>query len=736
MQKKSAILIMSIALVSCGQQSAEEDQATQTLEPAAEVTDTQTAPIEKFEYPETNTVDQVDDFHGTEVADPYRWLEEDVRESEQVADWVEAQNEVTFAYLESIEERPVIRERLAELWDYEKYGTPYYKGGRIFYDRNDGLQNQDVLYMQESLDSEPQLVVDPNQWSEDGTVALASAVASPNGKYLAMAIQDGGSDWRTIKVLDIESGEELEDRVEWMKFSPISWAADSSGFYYSRYPEPQEGEEFQSLNHDHEVFFHTVGTSQEEDRLVFETPDHPDWGFAPAVSDDGRYLVITIWKGTDDRYQVAYQDLQQADSEPVMLIEGFDYAYEFIDNVDTRFYFRTTNDAQKGRVVSIDITDPEAGWTEVIPEAESVLTDVGRIGDFLVGDYLKDARSEVIVFDLEGNQVRTVDLPGVGTAGGFYGDAGSSKTFYSYSSFNAPPTIYAYDVASGESTLFKQADVDFDPNDYEVKQTFYESKDGTQIPIFIAHKKGIERNGENPTLLYGYGGFNISLTPSFSITRLAWMEMGGVYAVANIRGGGEYGEEWHKAGTKLQKQNVFDDFIAAGEYLVAENYTNPDKLAVFGGSNGGLLVGAVVNQRPDLFGAAIPAVGVMDMLRFHQFTAGRFWVDDYGSAENPEEFKALYAYSPYHNVQEGAEYPAVMVTTADTDDRVVPGHSFKYAAMLQAKDTGPAPTLIRIETRAGHGAGTPTEKIIDDYADRWAFLVETLGMTLPEGYGE
>ena len=739
--KRAAVAALAAILAGCVEQADQVEDpptATDTTVSIAIEGDTVTGEqphVQTFEYPLTEKVEQVDVYHGTEVPDPYRWLEEDVRESPRVADWVEAQNQVTFSYLESIPEREAIENRLKTLWDYEKFGIPENAGDRIFYTRNDGLQNQNVVYMQDSLDGEPRLVVDPNTWSADGTVALADFEISPDARYAAMAIQDGGSDWRTIHVLDLDTLEQLDDEVQWMKFSPISWARDGSGFYYARYPEPQEGAEFQSLNHNHQVYFHRGGTGQGADRLVYANADHPEWGYAPQVTDDGRYLVITIWKGTDSRYQVAYLDLAEPNAEPVMLIEGFDHDYTFAGNVGSKFYFRTNKDAPRGRLVMMDIADPEAGLTEVVPQRDAVLEGVSHVGGHFVAGYLKDARSEILVFDENGRQVREVELPGIGSADGFGGKAGDPQTFYSFSSYNAPPTIYAYDVASGDTTLFKQAEVDFDPENYVVEQVFYQSKDGTRVPMFIAYRKGLDKDGDNPTLLYGYGGFNISLTPSFKVTALAWMEMGGIYAEANLRGGGEYGEEWHQAGTKLNKQNVFDDFIAAAEYLIENRYTRPEKLSVFGGSNGGLLVGAVINQRPELFGAAIPAVGVMDMLRFHQFTAGRFWVDDYGSAENPEEFKALRAYSPYHNLEPGTDYPAVLVTTADTDDRVVPGHSFKYAAALQAAHAGEDPVLIRIETRAGHGAGKPTDKIIEEYADRWAFLVDNLDVQLPEGYG-
>ena len=686
----------------------------------------------QWTYPETAKGDQVDNYHGSEVADPYRWLEADVRESEAVAQWVKEQNEVTFAYLDALPERAAIAGRMRELWDYERYSVPVRKGGRYFYAYNDGLQNQNVIYTQTDLDAEPELLIDPNGWSADGTVALASYYPSPDGRHVAYLVQDGGSDWRVARVLDVARGETLDDRLEWLKFTGLAWAHDGSGFYYSRYPATAEEDKFQSLNKNMSVYFHRLGAAQDEDELIYARPDHPEWGPMADVTEDGRHLVITIMVGTDARYSIVHQDLGDPDSEPVMLIEGFDYDYSLVGSVGDELYFRTNNGAPRNRVIAIDVGRPaEEHWREVIPESADVLDQVGLVGGRLVAGYMRDARSVVKIFDLEGKETGSVPLPGIGTAEGFGGSADSPETFFSYASFNTPAIINRLDVQSGEVEVFKAPDIAFDPEDYVVEQVFYESKDGTRVPMFISHHKDVEPNGARPTLLYGYGGFNISLQPSFSTTRLAWMEMGGVYAVANLRGGGEYGRAWHKAGTKLNKQNVFDDFIAAGEYLVEQGWTKPEKLAIFGGSNGGLLVGAVLNQRPDLFGAAIAAVGVMDMLRFHKFTAGRFWTDDYGSADDPQEFAALYAYSPYHNVQPGADYPAVMVTTADTDDRVVPGHSFKYAAALQAAQGGDAPILIRIETRAGHGAGVPTEKVIADYADRWAFLARNLDMNLP-----
>lgn len=691
---------------------------------------------EVIEYPVTAKVDHVDIYYGVEVVDRYRWLEDDVRESDDVKNWVDAQNEVTFAYLGSIPERESIEKRLTQLWDFERFSLPVKEGGRYYYSYNDGLQNQDAVYVQASLDAEARLLIDPNTWSEDGTVALASYFPSPDGKHMAYLVQDGGSDWRTARIVEVDSGAVLGDELDWLKFTALSWSHDGSAFYYSRYPETRDEEKFQSLNMNQAVYRHRLGTSQDEDTLVYTQTANPDWGYSAEVTDDGAHLIITVWKGTDDRYQIVRQDLTNPDARPETLIDGFDHDYSLVGNIGDELYFRTNKDAPRNRLIAIDVTNPEPeNWREIIPQVTDVLDGVSLIGGMIIADYMQDAQTVVRVFDLEGNQTGTVDLPGIGTAAGFNGKIDDTETFFTYTSYNSPTTVNRLDVETGAVTVFRKPDVNFNSDDYVVKQVFYRSKDGTRVPMFISHRKDIVPAGKTPTMLYGYGGFNISQTPSFSITRLAWMEMGGIYAVANLRGGGEYGEEWHQAGTKLQKQNVFDDFIAAAEYLIAENYTNASKLAIFGGSNGGLLVGAVTNQRPDLFAAAIPAVGVMDMLRFHQFTAGRFWVDDYGSSEDPEQFKALYAYSPYHNVKPGANYPAVLVTTADTDDRVVPGHSFKYAAAMQIAQNGEAPVLIRIETRAGHGSGVPTEKIIEDYADRWAFLVRNLGMKLPEGYG-
>jgi len=681
----------------------------------------------RMKYPETKKVDHVDDHHGTKVPDPYRWLEDDVRQSKQVAAWVEAQNKLTFSFLESIPQREAIKKRLTELWNYEKYGVPFKVAGRYYYFKNDGLQNQSVMYTLETLASEPRVLIDPNTWSKDGTVALASTSFSEDGKYLAYSVAEAGSDWNIWRVMEAETGRLLTDELKWVKFSGVSWTKDSRGFFYSRYDEPKEGAAFQSLNKNQQVFYHRVGSPQSDDVLVYKRPDQPDWGFQTTVSEDGRYLIITTWKGTDDKYRVVYKDLLEPYGMPIDLIDNFDHEYTFIGNEGPVFFFQTELEAPRKRVIAIDIRKPHL-LKELIPEAKETLVGVNILANQFVATYLKDAKTQVKLFSLDGRFVREVEFPGIGSAGGFGGKREDTETFYSFSSFNMPTSLFRYDLLTGKSELFRQAKVKFSPDDYEVSQVFYKSKDGTRVPMFLSHKKGLKRDGSNPTLLYGYGGFAISQTPSFSVSRLAWMEMGGVLAVANLRGGGEYGEEWHQGGTKLNKQNVFDDFIAAAEWLIENKYTSSPKLAIQGGSNGGLLVGACMAQRPELFGACLPAVGVMDMLRFHKFTAGRFWVDDYGSADDAEQFKAIFAYSPYQNLKPGKKYPATLVTTADTDDRVVPGHSFKFAAALQAAQTGDSPTLIRIETRAGHGAGKPTSKIIEEVSDQWAFLVKTLGM--------
>ncbi len=682
---------------------------------------------EKLKYPDTKKVDQVDDLHGVKVQDPYRWLEDDVRQSKEVAEWVAAENAITSAYLAAIPQRDAIKKRLTELWNYEKFGAPFKAGGRYFYFKNDGLQNQSVLYKLESLNADPVVLIDPNKWSKDGTVALGSTSFSDDGRFAAYSVAEAGSDWNTWRILEVETGRQLADELKWVKFSGASWTPDSKGFFYSRYDEPPEGAAFQKTNLNQQVFYHRIGSSQSDDVLVYKRPDEPTWGFGTRVTEDGRYLVIEIWKGTDHKYRVLYKDLAEPYGMPINLIDNFDQEYSFIGNEGTTFFFLTDLDAPRKRIVAIDIRKPRE-IREIVPQSTETLTGVDIVANMFVATYLKDAKTQVKMYSLDGGFVREVEFPGIGSAAGFGGKRTETETFYSFSSFATPPTIFRYDLLTGTSKKLRQAQVKFNPDDYTVEQVFYPSKDGTKVPMFVTHKKGIKLDGTNPTLLYGYGGFSISLTPSFSIARIGWLEMGGICAMPNLRGGGEYGEDWHRQGTKLRKQNVFDDFIGAAEWLIEHKYTSRSKLAIQGGSNGGLLVGACMTQRPDLYGACLPAVGVMDMLRFQKFTAGRFWVDDYGSADNADEFKSLFAYSPYHNLKPGTKYPATMVTTADTDDRVVPGHSFKFAARLQACQSGDAPTLIRIETRAGHGAGKPTDKLIEEVADQWAFLVKNLGM--------
>jgi prolyl oligopeptidase len=680
-------------------------------------------------YPQAAKVEHVDDYHGTLVADPYRWLEDP--DSEATKAWVEAENQITFAYLEAIPARERIKVRLTQLWDYEKYGVPFKKGERYFYFKNDGLQNQSVFYTLTTLEGEPTVLLDPNTLSEDGTVALAGLSISEDGKFLAYSLSSSGSDWQEWKVRDVESGQDLVDHLKWVKFSGASWTQDSQGFFYSRYDEPNDTTKLQEANYFQKLFYHQLGTPQSEDVLVYERPDEKEWGFDGSVTEDGTYLIISVWKGTDSKNLVFYKDLSTADAPVIELINIFEANYRFIEHEGALFWFQTDLEAPRGRVIAIDISQPDReNWKEVIPQAPETLGGVGVLNHQFVASYLKDAHTQVKIFSLEGSLVREVALPGLGSAGGFSGKREDTETFYSFTGFTTPNTIYRYDMVHDQSTIFRQPKVYFNPEDYETKQVFYESKDGTKIPMFIIHKKGLKLDGHNPTYLYGYGGFNASLTPGFSVSNLVWMEMGGVYALPNLRGGGEYGEDWHQAGIKLKKQNVFDDFIAAAEWLIAHQYTSPAKLSIGGGSNGGLLVGACMTQRPDLFGAALPAVGVMDMLRFQKFTIGWAWVADYGSSDNPEEFQALYAYSPLHNLKPGTAYPATLITTADHDDRVVPAHSFKFAAALQENHKGAAPVLIRIETKAGHGAGKPTTKVIEEAADRWAFLVRTLEMAV------
>lgn len=674
-------------------------------------------------YPPSRQTVQIDDYHGTLVADPFRWLED--LDSPETKTWVEAQNQVTFSYLEQIPARKAIKERLTKLWNYERYSAPFKEGDRYFFFKNDGLQNQSVLYTLKSLDGTPKILIDPNKLSEDGTVALAGIAISDDGRLMAYGLSQAGSDWVEWRVRDIESGVDLPEHLKWVKFSGASWTKDSLGFYYSGYDAPQ-GDALAEVNYYQKLYYHQVGTPQSQDRLVYDRPEQKEWGFAAGVTEDGNYLIISVWKGTDSKNLVFYQDLTQPQSPVVELIDTFNASYSFLGNEGSIFWFRTDHDAPRGRVVAIDSTQPET-WQEIIPQAPETLENISLLNNQFVANYLKDAHTVIKIFTLEGSFVREVELPGIGSAGGFGGKRYDKETFYTFTSFTSPNTIYHYNLETGESSFYRRSQVDFLAEDYETQQVFYASKDGTAVPMFITHKKGLVLDGNNPTLLYAYGGFNASLSPYFSVSNLVWMEMGGVYVVPNLRGGGEYGEEWHEAGMKLNKQNVFDDFIAAAEWLIAKKYTSSHKLAISGASNGGLLVGACMTQRPDLFGAALPAVGVMDMLRFHKFTIGWAWCSEYGSPDNPEEFAAIYAYSPLHNLKTGTTYPPTLITTADHDDRVVPSHSFKFAAALQAAHTGDNPVLIRIETKAGHGAGKPISKMIAEIADEWGFLIHVLG---------
>lgn len=682
-----------------------------------------------FRYPATHHSDQVDTYHDVTVADPYRWLEDP--DSPETRTWIEAENKITFDYLEQLPARQTIQQRLQQLWNYERYGNPFKVCDRYFYFRNSGLQNQSVLYTLPDLEAEPRVLLDPNTWSDDGTIALSGLAISEDGQWLAYGLSSSGSDWKEWKVRNIETGEDLDDHLKWVKFSGAAWTLDHKGFFYSRYDEPNEATQYEDINYYQKLYYHRLGIPQSDDQLVYERPDQKNWMFNADVTEDGDYLIIYVSQGTDPRNLIFYKNLSQPDAEIVELIPEFEANFSMIDNDGSLFWFSTDLDAPKGRVIGIDVTRPEReNWIELIPESEDTLEGVSVLNNQFIVFYLKDAYTQIKVFELDGTFVRDFPLPGIGSVGGFSGKRHDTETFYSFTGFTTPTTIYRYDFTTDTSTVFRQPQIDFDPDAFETQQVFYTSKDGTRVPMFITHRKGLELNGKNPTYLYGYGGFNVSLSPTFSVSNLVWLEMGGVYAVPNLRGGGEYGEEWHQAGTKLNKQNVFDDFISAAEWLINEGYTCPEKLAIGGGSNGGLLVGACMTQRPDLFAAALPAVGVLDMLRFHKFTIGWAWTSDYGSPDDPEEFKALYAYSPLHNLKPDTEYPATLITTADHDDRVVPAHSFKFAAALQAAHAGKNPVLIRIETKAGHGAGKPTAKMIEEVSDRWAFVADNLKMSV------
>jgi prolyl oligopeptidase len=729
------------------------DATTPPTAPSKTTTPTNTLPATphaKMPYPDTPRGDQVDTYHGHEVADPYRWLEDS--ESQATRRWVEAQNDVARAYLDAVPYRDWIARRLTELNDYPRQGIPSVKGVRYFFSKNSGLQNQSVLYTAESLDDEPRVLLDPNAFSDDGTVALSGIKASDDGRLLAYGVSEAGSDWQTWRFRDVESGDDLDDALRWVKFSDVAWLPNASGFYYSRYDKPTGESELQAANYFQKLYLHRIGTPQSDDLLVFKNPDEKEWGFSPKVSDDGRFLVINVWRGSDRKNAILYQrlDVSGADAagaevpnaEVLTLTDTFDAEYAFVGNDGDTFWLRTDWQADNGQLIAVDLahTEPENRRT-VIAESSDAVEGIELVGGRFFTHYLHDAHSAVRMFDTSGGSLGEVELPGMGTASGFGGRSDDSETFYAFESFTTPPVILRYDVAAEVSSVIYRADVTFDSDVYETSQVKVKSADGTEVPVFVTMRKGTEPDGQQPTLLYGYGGFNVALTPTFSSRNALWLEMGGVYAMANLRGGGEYGRQWHEAGKLLNKQRVFNDFIATAEWLT-DSYSSPARLAINGGSNGGLLVGTCLTQRPELFGAAVPVVGVMDMLRFHRFTIGWAWVPEYGSSDDAEQFEVLYRYSPLHNIADNVLYPPTMVLTGDHDDRVVPGHSLKFAAEMQAaqakyleshevsEDNVP-PILLRVDIRAGHGAGKPTSKRIDEAADVLAFLALELDMPMP-----
>ena len=710
----AAIMLTPIASLASAESPATTDAATNLI------------------YPTTKTVNVVDEQFGVKVADPYRWLEDDVRVNADVADWVKSQNAITDAYLETLPGKKVLAERMKKLYDYERFGLPEKAGGNYFFTKNNGLQNQSVLYVREGLTGADRVLIDPNIWAKDGATALDSWVPSKNGKLLAYSIQDGGSDWRSIKVLDTSTGKILSDEIKWAKFTNISWVGND-GFLYSRFAEPKEGAAFQQLNYNQTVYYHKIGTPQAQDRAVYATPDNPEYGHSAQVTHDGKWAVITTSSGTDEKYELHVMALGKKPKwKALPLVTGLEHDWSLIEGMGNTLWFTTNKDAPKLKVVTVNLGTKTPVFTNVVPEREETLSRTQIVGDRLILSYIKDAKSMALMTDLGGKPVQEIKLNAIGTASGFSGTPGDPETFYGFSSFNQPGAVYRFNSKTGASTVFAQPELSFDPQDYSVAQVFYPSKDGTKIPMFVVHRKDLDLSKGAPTLLYAYGGFNISQTPTYSPTRMAWLQSGGVFALANIRGGGEYGKPWHDAGRLMNKQNVFDDFAGAAEYLIASGISAKGKIAIEGRSNGGLLIGASLNQRPDLFAAGHAAVGVMDMVRFDRFTAGRYWVDDYGYPSKEADFKMQMTYSPYHNIKSGVEYPAVIVSTADTDDRVVPGHSFKYISALQAAETGSKPKIIRIESRAGHGSGKPTDKVIDEYSDIYAFLAKWTGLKLIE----
>lgn len=673
--------------------------------------------------------DFTETIHGVKVADPYRWMED--IDSVQTRSWIEAQRQKTDAYMSTVPNRQAVRQYLEKLQNYPRFGAPTYEAGKYFYYYNSGLQNQSVLYMSESADKLGEPILDPNTFSKEGVSALTDAVPSPDGKFLAFAIAKSGSDWNQIQVLDLTTGQIISDMVKWVKFSTIVWDGASSGFYYSRYPEPaQDSNALAGENKYHSLYFHKVGQTQAQDQLIYGNPQNPDISVYGNASEDHKWLCIEVSHSQNDNVAILAKDMTDPNSHFITLPNAFQAKFSIIGIKDDTLYAFTDMKASNGRIVSVKLTNNviDAPWKEVIPQTKESISSVSFVGGHIFVNYLHDASSRVSEYNLDGQFIREVKLPGIGSVSSFHGKQNSPKAYYSYTSFNTPAVIYAYDIASGKSSVWHQPKLSFNPNDFVTKQVFVKSTDGAKVPLFITHRKDVKINGDVPTLLYGYGGFAIDMTPGFSTRTMTWMQMGGIYAQASLRGGNEYGESWHIAGTKTQKQHTFDDFINCAQWLIDNKYTNSERLAINGGSNGGLLVGACLNQRPDLFGAAVPQVGVMDMLRFHKFTIGRYWTGDYGDVNKLKEFEALYKISPYHNVKEGATYPATLVTTGDHDDRVYPAHSFKYAAALQHAQAGPAPILIRIDSKAGHGAGKPISKRLDESADILSFIAQALGM--------
>jgi prolyl oligopeptidase len=683
-------------------------------------------PGKPFTYPPTPTVDVVDDYHGTPVADPYRWLEDD--DAPETVAWITAQNELTRAFLDAIPARERLKARLTALWDYPKYGVPHKHGGRYFFERNDGLQNQAVLYVQQALDGPATVVLDPNTLSADGTVALTNQALSEDGRLLAYGTSSSGSDWQEIRVRDVDSGRDYGDLIRWCKHTGIAWKHDGSGFFYNRLPEPGSVPAADQSNYSR-VFWHRLGTPQLEDQLVYERPDAKELSFTPQITSDGRYLVLRVWHGTDAQNRIYYREVE-SDGPFIRLLDDADALYEFIDNIGTVFYFRTNLDAPRGRVIAIDVEQPaREHWREIIPEREGALAFAITTNQRLLVGYIRDVHHVLMLHCLDGAFEREIELPGLGAISALWGRYDDGDLLVGFESYLSPPATFRYDFACGQLEVVRASMVDFDAVAYETTQAFYASKDGTRVPMFIMHRRDLALDGGNPTLLYGYGGFNISLMPIFAPDVLAWLDQGGVYVVANLRGGGEYGEAWHQAGMLERKQNVFDDFIAAAEWLIANRYTSTPRLGIIGGSNGGLLVAACLLQRPDLFGAVVCEVPVIDMLRYHRFTVGRYWTGEYGNAEaSADHFRFMYAYSPLHTVKRGAGYPPTLIATADSDDRVVPAHARKFAATLQSADAGANPILLRVEFKAGHGLGKPTAKVIDEFTDSYAFLLRALGV--------